>query len=356
MTPTSHHPKTGLLLLNMGGPGRLEDVRPFLTNLFSDPDIIRLPFSFLLQKPLARYIVRRRGKEAEENYRLMGGASPQLPLTREQADALAKALGERGHPVPIYLAMRYWHPFTEEALDQIVSDGIERLLVLTLYPHFSYTTTGSSLNELRRVMAKKGLDIPMSVIDGYALDDRYLAALAECVRDGLEQNTWGCPAEEVHVLFSAHSLPLSHVKRTKDPYPDHVYQSAKALMERYFPKNDWDLCYQSKVGKMPWLGPYTDSALTYLAAQGQDNALLVPISFVTDHVETLVEIDRQYIPLANELGMKHCHRAPALNSRPAFISALAGLVAEKLSLQEWTSFPENLPKEAPPQEIRHDAR
>lgn len=319
--------KVGILFLNMGGPDRLESVKPFLYNLFSDPEIIKLPLSQILQPLLAWIIVTARGKEACHNYSLMGGSSPQLPLTRNQATALQEQIN-----VPVYIAMRYWHPFTQETLAEIERDGITDLVVLTLYPHFSYTTTGSSFNELKRQLNKMASPPKITFVAGYHHFEPYLNALAECVSEGLSKHPWDCSKEEVHVLFSAHSLPISHVKRTKDPYPDLIFKCARLIMERYFPENkSWDLCYQSKVGKMPWLGPYTDSALRYLAAKNVKNVLVVPISFVTDHVETLVEIDMQYMPLGQSLGITHCYRAPALNSRASFINALAELVNPRIS-------------------------
>ncbi len=325
--------KTGVLLLNMGGPDSLASVKPFLYNLFSDPEIIKLPFSAVLQPLLAWLIVQARGKEACHNYALMGGSSPQLPLTTEQAQALSQET-----QLPVYIAMRYWHPFTAETLTQIEADGITDLIVLTLYPHFSYTTTGSSFNALKRELRKLARPPKITFIAGYHRFEPYLEALAECVRQGLEAHAWSCEKQNVHLLFSAHSLPLSHIKRTKDPYPELIFQCAKSIMQRYFPEHlSWDLCYQSKVGRMPWLGPYTDSALRFLAAKKVQNILIIPISFVTDHVETLVEIDQQYIPLAQDLGIPNCHRAPALNSRKRFIDALAQLVqARSARIQEAT--------------------
>ncbi|MEB3286499.1 MAG: ferrochelatase [Vampirovibrionales bacterium] len=323
--------KTGLLFLNMGGPDGLDSVQPFLFNLFSDPDIIRLPLSSLLQKPLAWYISSSRKKEACHNYSLMGGASPQLPLTREQVRHVQDMLEMKGYgQLPVYLAMRYWHPFTQEALDQIQADGIEHLIVVSLYPHFSYTTTGSSINELKRQLATRKLNVSLSVVSGYARSRQYLEALATTIQQGLSENPWTCAEGNVHILFSAHSLPLKHIKRTRDPYPEHIYLCIKTLMEAYFPKHDWDLAYQSKVGNMPWLGPYTDSALQFYAAKQINNVLIVPISFVTDHIETLVEIDQQYIPMARTQGLATCFRAPALNSNPKFILALSDMIEDRL--------------------------
>lgn len=332
-------PKTGILLLNMGGPDCLESVKPFLYNLFSDPDIIRLPLSSVFQKPLATYISTSREKEAQENYAMMGGASPILAYSRAQADALQAALQEQGHGrLNTYIAMRYWHPFTDDTVAQIERDGIQRLIVLPLYPHFSYTTTGSSLNELKRILDARGLSLDIAVIPTYYEHPLYVQALAENLRYSLQNDCWSCATEDVHILFSAHSLPIKHVKRTQDPYPDQIYATARAVMTTYFPNNPWDICYQSQVGKMPWLGPSTDGALHYFAGKDVDNVLVIAVSFVSDHVETLVEIDRQYLPLATSLKIPHCHRAPALNTSPTFIQALATLVSEKLVSADASTF------------------
>jgi len=329
----STEPKTAILFLNLGGPDCLENVEPFLYNLFSDPEIIRLPLSSIFQKPLAKYIAMSRGNEARHNYSMMGGGSPILGYTQDQARALRARLSELWgmEAPPVYIGMRYWHPFTEQTVDEIIRDKVERLIVLPLYPQFSYTTTGSSINALQDALKAKQAKIDLRIVPPYYLHPSYQASLADALRDGLENHCWSCPTDEVQVLFSAHSLPLNHVKRTKDPYPDQIFACANAVMKQYFPDNPWDLCYQSRVGNMRWLGPATEGALGYFAGKNVDNILLVPISFVSDHVETLVEIDRQYLPFAESLQLPHCHRAPSLNTRPVFISALADLINDALT-------------------------
>jgi ferrochelatase len=343
--------KTGILFLNLGGPDSLESVKPFLFNLFADPDIIKLPLSFIFQKPLAWLISTKREELAQENYALMGGRSPILPFTQAQGEALKQSLIQRGQPdMPVYIAMRYWHPFTDEAVDQILKDGIQRLIVVPLYPHFSYTTTGSSLNELKRVMDLKQVQLDISVVPPYYDHPTYLQAMKECVEEGLNTHPWTCSRDEVQILFSAHSLPIRHVKRTKDPYPEQIYSCAETIATRFFPNNPWELAYQSQVGKMPWLGPATEGVLPYFAANNRDNILMVALSFVSDHVETLVEIDQEYIPLAHELGIQHCYRAPSLNTNPSFIQALTELVLAQLENTEnpfpFSSFPELLKAQA----------
>jgi ferrochelatase len=344
--------KTGILLLNMGGPDSLENVKPFLVNLFSDPDIIRLPFSNVLQKPLANRIATQREKEAQDNYAAMGGFSPILKYTQDQAEALKAELAKRGYgELNTYIAMRYWHPFTDAAVGEIMRDGIQRLIVLPLYPHFSYTTTGSSLNELKRVLEARGIPLELAVIPSYYERESYQRAVAENIQYALDHDCWTCPKEQVQLLFTAHSLPLKHIKRTKDPYPEQIHETAKSIAKTYFPNNPWEVSYQSQVGKMPWLGPSTDGVLHYFSGKKIDNILMIAISFVSDHVETLVEIDRLYIPMANELEIKHCHRAPALNTNDAFIQALADVTAEQLdnttaSVATFPTFPELLQAQA----------
>ncbi len=336
--PATKQEKIGIVLLNMGGPDSLETVGPFLYNLFSDPEIIKLPMSFLFQKILAWMIVNSRLNEAVQNYDKLdseqwGGGSPQLPITRDQGKALKEKLDDKYHmDAPIYIAMRYWHPFTNEALEKIENDGITHLIAVTLYPHFSYTTTGSSLNELRRGLKKRGLTnkVKLSIVSGYCKKPAYLKALAGCIEEGLNNNTWTCDLKDVQILFSAHSLPVQHVKRTGDPYPKLIQACARSVMETYFPSHAWDMAYQSKVGNMPWLGPATDGVLAYYAGEKRDNILMVPISFVSEHVETLVEIDLDYMGQARDMGIEHIARAPVMNTRPDFIQLLADCVAEKV--------------------------
>ena len=330
----STQPKTAVLLLNMGGPEKLDDVQPFLYNLFSDPDIIRLPFSSIFQKPLAYRISTNRLNEAKHNYSQMGGGSPILKFTQAQADAMKAELSSRGYDLPIYIAMRYWNPFTSETLKKIQNDGVEKLIVIPLYPHFSYTTTGSSLNELKRVMLEQNLNFELSIITSYWDHPIYQKSVAETIEQSIQDLRWSCTPEKIQILFTAHSLPQKHIKRTNDPYPTQIYQCAKQIMKTYFPNNEWDLCYQSQVGKMLWLGPQTDGVLHYYAAKNINNVLMVPISFVSDHIETLVEIDKLYQPLAEELGILHCHRASALNTHPTFIQALTVLAMAELESTE----------------------
>lgn len=324
--------KTAVLLANLGGPDSLAAVEPFLYNLFSDPDIFKFPFPALTQKLFAWSVAKRRASSVQEMYNQLGGRSPILPLTESQALTLQTQLAAAGEDIPVYVTMRYWHPLMEETVDKILADGVTHLILLPLYPQYSHTTTGSTLNELRRVLAtKKGVSLKLSVIPQFYEHPGYLKALAQSIQEGLDDRSWGCPPEAVQILFSAHSLPLKFVEKTQDPYPQQIIETAQSVMQQYFPQNRWELAYQSKVGRMAWLGPPTDGVLAYFAGKGIDNILIVPISFVSDHLETLYELDRMYIPEAMEMGLRYCHRAPSFNSQPQFIRTLAQLVQDELN-------------------------
>lgn len=332
-TVSEQKPKRGIVFFNLGGPDSLDAVEPFLYNLFSDPDIIKLPMSFLLQKPLAKFISSTRSPEVKESYHKMGGRSPILPLTESQAECVrAKLLEMTGEDLPVIIAMRYWHPFTEEAIDEITRLGLNELILFPLYPHYSLTTTGSSVNEFNKVLEKRGIThLKTKLVDPYYNHPDYLAAFAETMTDGLNQFEWSCPKEEVTILFSAHSLPKKFVERSQDVYPAQILEHCQLVMKQYFPNNPWELGFQSKVGKMPWLGPDTEGVLHYFAANNVDNILMVPISFVSDHLETLFEIDMLYLGLAKELQIPNANRSPALNSRPRFIQAMANVILPYLS-------------------------
>ncbi|NEP08707.1 MAG: ferrochelatase [Symploca sp. SIO2C1] len=320
--------RTGVLLLNLGGPEELEDVRPFLYNLFSDPEIIRLPFSWL-QKPLAWFIATRRAKTSQENYKQIGGGSPLRQVTEAQAQALQEHLHQQGEEARIYVGMRYWHPFTEEAVDQIKRDKIEQLVILPLYPQFSISTSGSSFRILEQLWQEdpKLNEIEYTIIPSWYKQPDYLQAMAQLIEQELEQFP---EPESVHIFFSAHGVPLSYVTEGGDPYQEEIEDCTALIMKTLNRPNPYNLAYQSRVGPVEWLKPYTDDALRELGAQGIENLLVVPISFVSEHIETLQEIDIEYRELAEESGIKNFQRVPALNTNPVFINSLATLVTEAL--------------------------
>ncbi|HEY9616729.1 MAG TPA: ferrochelatase [Microcoleaceae cyanobacterium] len=320
--------RVGVLLLNLGGPEKLEDVRPFLFNLFSDPEIIRLPFPWL-QKPLAWMISSSRAKKSQENYKQIGGGSPLRRITEEQAQALKAQLQQQGHDAAVYIGMRYWHPFTEEAVAQIKRDGVEKLVILPLYPHFSISTSGSSFRLLEQIWNKdESLQtIDYTVVPSWYDRPGYLRAMAELVAQELDQFPH---PEQVHVFFSAHGVPVSYVEEAGDPYQREIEECAQLIMRSLNRSNPYTLAYQSRVGPVEWLKPYTDDALKELAEQGVKDLVVVPISFVSEHIETLEEIDIEYRELAEEAGIENFHRVPALNTYPTFINDLALMVEDAL--------------------------
>ncbi len=309
---------TGVVLCNMGGPDSLQAVRPFLENLFSDPEILRFPLSGILQQPLARWISRKRAPRVAERYRRIGGRSPIGEITRAQADALASALGPDW---TVTVAMRYWHPRAREAAAELRCRGATRIVVLPLYPQYSRATTGSSLADLDAGLAAAGLgDLPTRVVRSWHDHPAYLDALAEAVAEGLRG------FDGATVLFSAHSLPVKLIERG-DPYLDQVRATVAGVVER-LGNPSHRLAFQSRTGPVRWLGPGVEETLEALAAEGLRRILVVPVSFVSDHIETLYEIDVEYADLARTLGIREFRRCPALNTRPSFVRALARIARD----------------------------
>src|SRR2546423_7016287 len=306
--------RIGVLLFNLGGPETLDDVRPFLFNLFADPDIIRLPWRFL-QKPLAWMISTQRYKKSRGYYEKIGGGSPLRRITDEQARALEEALQSRGINARAYVAMRYWKPFTEEALEQLMCDEISHLVVLPLYPQFSISSTGSSLNRMNALISEKGYRLPRtSVVCSYEDDEGYISALAATVAEKLAEFP---DPERAHILFSAHSIPVSYVKQG-DPYLEHTERTVELVMQRLGKHRPYTLSFQSKVGPVAWLSPGTDATVRPLAGEGVEPPLTRPVSFVSEHSETLYEMDLLYGGLAAGAGIKHYLPGPAKNSPARF--------------------------------------
>lgn len=304
----------GVLLLNMGGPDSLDAVRPFLYNLFSDREIIRLGPAFL-QKPLAALISSVRSSKARELYSLIGGRSPLPEITTAQAAALEARLNAQGAGFRTYVGMSYWHPFITDTLDRIERDGISELVVLTLYPHYSRATAGAALGHFEKAVA--GRPIKYAVVPSWFRHPLYVAALVEQIREGFRNFTQQPP-----VLFSAHSLPRKFIDEG-DPYLAEIEGTIDAAAQQLPMARH--LSFQSKSGPVAWLEPSTEAKLEELAKQGVRELLVVPISFVSDHIETLYEIDILYRKMARTLGIT-LRRAPSLNTSPRFIEALADLV------------------------------
>jgi protoporphyrin/coproporphyrin ferrochelatase len=320
--------RTGVLLLNLGGPGRSEDIKPFLYNLFSDPEIIRLPIPFL-QKPLAWLIATLRAPRSQKNYATIGGKSPLKAITLQQGKLLKKVLKRRGIEVTVYLGMRYWHPYTEEAVAQIKKDGIEKLVVLPLYPHFSISTSGSSYKLLKQLWADDPELQRIERRDINSFYDRpgYIQGMVRLIEQELTKFK---NPEKVHILFSAHGVPKSYVEVDGDPYQKEIEESVHLITQALTVPNRYSLAYQSKVGPVEWLQPYTEDIIPRLARQGVTDLLTVPISFVSEHIETLQEIDMEYRELAHESGIPNFRRVRTLNLEPDFIDQLANLVQEQL--------------------------
>ena len=320
--------RIGVLLLNLGGPDRIEDVRPFLYNLFSDPEIIRLPIK-ALQKPLAWFISTARAKKSQQNYLEIGGGSPLRQITEAQGKALEEKLAELDQDAKVYIGMRYWHPFTEEAVAQIKRDKIEKLVILPLYPQFSISTSGSSFRILEEMWAEDPelRKINYTLIPSWYDREGYLQAMADLIAQ--ELNKFEDP-DRVHIFFSAHGVPQSYVDEAGDPYQQEIESCTRLIMQTLDRPNEYTLAYQSRVGPVEWLQPYTEEALKELGEQQIDNLLVVPISFVSEHIETLQEIDLEYKEIAEEAGIKNFCRVPALNTHSGFIDALADLVVNSL--------------------------
>jgi len=316
---------TGLVVLNMGGPDALAEVEPFLYRLFSDRELIQLPLGAVLQRPLARLISHFRAKSVRENYRQIGGRSPLLRWTSLQAQGVTRRLGATWRP---YVVMRYTRPRADEAVRRMRADGIEQAVVLSLYPHFTAATTGSSLNDFRRAVARHYPQLSFLAIEQWYDWPGYLEALSAKVREGLEM----FPEEvrpQVQVVFSAHALPQKFIDRG-DPYLEHVMATVKGVVER-LGGQPWHIGFQSRSGPVEWMQPDTLEVIDRLAAAGHDAVLMVPISFVSDHIETLHEIDIEMRDHAERAGIRQFARSPSLNDAPEFLDALAGLVEQTLA-------------------------
>ena len=320
--------RVGVLLLNLGGPDEIKDVRPFLYNLFSDPEIIRLPSSWL-QKPLAWLISTLRAKKSQKNYLEIGGGSPLRKITEAQGQALTEKLADNGTEAEVYIGMRYWHPFTEEAIARVKRDRIDKLVILPLYPQFSISTSGSSFRVLEEMWSKDQelQQIDYTLIPSWYDSPGYLQAMVDLIVEELKQ--FDNP-DEVHIFFSAHGVPQSYVDEAGDPYQREIEQCTRLIMKTLKRPNKHTLAYQSRVGPEEWLKPYTQSALEQLGSAGVKDLLVVPISFVSEHIETLQEIDIEYREVATEAGIENFQRVPALNTHPIFIESLAELVRTSL--------------------------
>jgi ferrochelatase len=321
MTRTTR--RVGIVLFQLGGPDTLEAIEPFLYNLFCDPDIIDFPFARIGRKPLAKLISTTRSRKVQHHYATIGGGSPIRPNTERQARALEAALREEGIDAHCFVAMRYWHPFTNEAIAQLQAAECDEVVLLPLYPQYSSTTTGSSLNEWNRLFQD---DIPVHCVETFYQDPNYLDAVAEKVSDALSRFP---DPNHPEVIFSAHSVPMAVIEKG-DPYQRQIEETVRLLRERGGWNNSHRLCYQSKVGASRWLQPSLHQTLKTLACEGVREVCVVPIAFVSDHVETLGEIDHEARHEAHRLGFTQFEMSAGLNDSPKFIQALTKIVRQAL--------------------------
>lgn len=321
--------ETGVVLFQLGGPDTLDAVEPFLFNLFCDPDIIDIPGAFLFRRWLARLISSRRAPKVRELYRRIGGGSPILAQTLRQANALERKLVAMGIPLKVYVAMRYWHPMTVETLQKVRADGIRKLVLLPLYPHYSKATTGSSFREWNRVMNAGGMErLPGKLVESYFDHPLYIDAIIQNVRTAIDR----VPAEDrskIHLLFSAHGTPMKLV-RDGDPYSHQIQRTVQLVVEKGRFGLPHHLCYQSKVGPQRWLEPKLTETIGSLGAEQVSHLIVVPIAFVTEHIETLSEINIEARELAMEAGIRYFDMMPALIDNEQFIACLADLAVQQL--------------------------
>src|SRR5712671_2524507 len=321
MTRTAR--RVGIVLFQLGGPDTLEAIEPFLYNLFCDPDIIDFPFARLGRKPLAKLISTTRARKVQHHYATIGGGSPIRRFTERQARALETELTTQGLDARCFVAMRYWHPFTNEAISKLEAAECDEVVLLPLYPQYSSTTTGSSLNEWQRLF--RG-DVPVHNVGSFYQHPMYLDAVIEKIEEALAR--FPVP-ERADVVFSAHSVPMSVIAKG-DPYQRQIEETVQLLMERGGWRNRHRLCYQSKVGASKWLQPSLRRTLHDLASERAWEVCIVPVAFVSDHVETLGEIDHEAREEARRLGITQFEMSAGLNDSPKFISALGQLVLQAL--------------------------
>ena len=321
MTRTNR--RVGVVLFQLGGPDTLEAIEPFLYNLFCDPDIIDFPFARIGRKPLAKLISTTRARKVQHHYSTIGGGSPIRRHTEQQARALELELRSQGIDTHCFVAMRYWHPFTSEAIQKVRAGNCDELVLLPLYPQYSSTTSGSSLHEWRRLFCD---DIPVHYVENFYANDAYLDSVAEKINEALSRFP---KPHRPEIVFSAHSVPISVVEKG-DPYQQQIEETVQLLMNRGEWKNHHRLCYQSKVGASRWLQPSLHHTLREMSSEGVREVCVVPIAFVSDHVETLGEINHEARHLAERLGFAQFEMSAGLNDSPKFIQALGQIVRDAL--------------------------
>jgi protoporphyrin/coproporphyrin ferrochelatase len=324
--------KYGVVVLQLGGPDSLDAVEPFLYNLFRDPDIINFPLSFLFRKRLARIIAGRRSPKIREHYHHMGGKSPILELTEAQARGLERKLNET-IDAKVVMAMRYWHPFTEEAIAELKKENIQEIVLLPLYPHYSVSTTGSSINEWNRVAKREKINSrKVTIIKEYPIHPDFIASFVGRINEGLDRFP-EAKRKDVHLVFSAHGTPIKLVRKG-DPYKFQIEDTIRTIMQQGGYTQQHSVCFQSRVGPEKWLEPFTDETVGRLGKSGVKNMLIVPVAFVTEHIETLFELNVEVREIAEENGVEQFEVMPALNDHQRYIDALADLTLKAIRDKE----------------------
>lgn len=312
-----------VVLMNLGGPDSLEAVQPFLQNLFSDPDIFKIP---LFQKQLARIIAKKRSPKVIEEYKLIGGKSPINEWTEVQRSNLEKLLNQDEDIFDVYVAMRYWKPFTEEVTKIIESKDYEKIFLLPLYPQYSFSTTKSSFNEWNRNY--KGDKNKLVFIENFYKNEKYIEAINERIDESLQKFN-NIDTKDIYFLFSAHGVPISYIKKG-DPYQKQIEETVQLVMQKRNFSNSYSLAYQSKVGPMKWLEPSTEHEIIRLIQAGKKNLLVIPIAFVSDHIETLYELDIEYRSVAEEAGVLNYVVMKGLNDSQLFVQSLVEEIWKRL--------------------------
>ena len=320
--------KRGIVLFNLGGPRTTKDVKPFLYKLFSDPAIL-VGIPTPIRQMIAFTIAQVKGPSSIKTYEMIGGGSPQLRWTQSQAQALDKNLKDAGQSVRVVIGMRASSPTIEEGLEQLKKWGAEEVIFFPLFPQYSTTTTGSCMTEAKRVLSKLNWKPKVTEIMRWPDHPLYISLLRKTVDEAIEQAKEETGDQKLHILFSAHSLPMKIIERG-DPYPTDIQKTMKGVTEGL--TYDWSLAFQSRNGKMPWLEPYTEDELQRLGKAGVKNIVVVAISFVSDHIETLFELDRLYKDVAIESGIKGYFRARAFNDDPEFGKVLSTVFQENAPL------------------------
>lgn len=317
--------KYAVILFNLGGPDSLDAVQPFLENLFSDPDIFKIP---IFQKSIARFIAKKRAPKVIEEYKLIGGKSPIGYWTEVQRSMLEQSLNENEALFDVFIAMRYYRPYIKEIAEKIQNQNYKRIILLPLYSQYSFSTTGSSFNEWDRVFKNNNSSVVIRINDFYK-NEKYIAALKERIDQSLEKFPLK-DKSKIYFLFSAHGVPISFIKKG-DPYQRQIEETVELVMKKAIYNNNYSLAYQSKVGPQKWLEPSTENEICRLIQEGKKNLLIIPISFVSDHIETLYELDIEYRKVALEEGVENYIVMEGLNNSQLFIEALKEEIWKKLS-------------------------